>query len=126
MLNKIFYNNWKLSFNFGGDFLKSIICEVVNMELSLIVLFVILGFLILLLISFLIFGLVIRSLIKKVISGKVSYVDNRVGKQDNKFLVLDNAIKSAENLKSELNDRILKLKAELNNQVLSLNNQEVK
>lgn len=108
------YNNLKLSFNFGGDFLINCFCEVLySMELSLIILFSLLGISFLLLVSLLIFGLVIRSMIKKFVASKVNYVDNRVARQDNKVLILDNAIKSAEKCKLELTDRIEKLRSQL-------------
>lgn len=122
MISFIYNKSVRLSFNFGGDLiLKKILGVISYMDLSLVVLFVVLGVLCLLLISILIFGLIIRSMIKKFIASKINYVDNRVAKQDNKILVLDDAIKSAEGLKSELDNRILKLKTELRDRIVKIN-----
>ena len=83
------------------------------MEISLILLCTIVGVLLLLSLSIIIFGIIIWHSIKKLSNGKVSYVDNRVEKQDNKVLVLADAIKSAEKYKDELNSRIENLKCQM-------------
>lgn len=83
------------------------------MEISLILLCTIVGVLLLLSLAIIIFGIIIWHSIKKLSNGKVSYVDNRVEKQDNKVLVLADAIKSAEKYKDELNSRIENLKSQM-------------
>lgn len=114
--NKFFlYNKFiKLPTNFGSDLiLKNITGVLKCMEISLILLCTIVGVLLLLSLSIIIFGIIIWHSIKKLSNGKVSYVDNRVEKQDNKVLVLADAIKSAEKYKDELNSRIENLKCQM-------------
>lgn len=79
------------------------------MEISLILMFTILGVLSLLCLCMVIFGLIIRLTIKKIIAGKVY----NIAKQENKVLVLTNAIKSAEKVKDALVTKIENLKNEL-------------
>ncbi len=103
-----------LSFSsYGSDLLIKEFIKVIlsTMEISVILMFTVLGVLTLLCVSMLIFGFIIRLMIKKLLSGKIG--NNYIQKQENKVLVLSNAIKSAEKVREALTTKINNLKNEL-------------